>query len=129
MGGCITGPGRKGAFATGSPHRDLYLSRAHLLYLNGILIPVGNLINGNTIALTTADFDVLQYFHVELDCHDILLAEGAPCDSLLATAQTRQIFDNYDEYVRLYGPPSSEPIASFAPIVSSMGAVASSSRD
>ena len=47
--------------------------------------------------------------------------EGAPCDSLLATAQTRQIFDNYDEYGRLYGPPSSEPMASFAPIASFNG--------
>ena len=36
----------KDAFGTNSPSRDLYLSRAHMVHLNGVLIPIGDLING-----------------------------------------------------------------------------------
>jgi len=111
----------KDAFAPASPHRDLYLSRAHLLYLNGVLIPVGNLVNGRTIRAVVPEVDVMHYFHVELDGHDVLLAEGAPCDSLRATAESRRHFDNYDEYVALFGPPAAAHMAPYAPIVSFNG--------
>lgn len=104
------------AFAPGSPHRDLYVSRTHLLYLNGVLIPAGDLVNGTTIREVTPEVGAIHYFHIELDRHDILVAEGAPCDSLLATAQSRRLFDNYGEYVALYGEPAVAATRPYAPI-------------
>ena len=40
---------RKSAISENVPSRDLYLTRYHALYLDGMLIPVCNLINGSTI--------------------------------------------------------------------------------
>ena len=108
----------KDAFAPGMPRRDLYLSREHLLFLNGVLIPASNLSNGTTIRAVAPEADVVHYLHVELDGHDVLLAEGAPCDSLLATAENRKHFDNYDEYVALYGPATVAAMMPCAPIAS-----------
>lgn len=91
----------KDALAVGSPKRDLYVSGAHMLYLNGVLISASSLVNGTTVSYVAPNVDTLQYFHVEFDTHDVVLAEGAPCESLLATAEGRQIFDNYEEHVAL----------------------------
>jgi hypothetical protein len=106
----------KDALASGSPSRDLYLSPWHMLYLNGVLVPVSNLINGRTILRARTATDRLEYFHVELDKHEVLLADGAPCESLLASAESRRQFDNYDEYVARYGHVAAPPMAPCAPI-------------
>ena len=45
----------KDALASDSPSRDLYISPWHLLYLNGVLMPVSNLINGRTIAAVSPE--------------------------------------------------------------------------
>jgi hypothetical protein len=111
----------KGALSSDRPSRDLYLSRWHMLYLNGVLMPVSNLVNGRNIAPVSPATDRLEYFHVELDQHDVLLADGAPCESLLASAESRQQFDNCDEYVARYGHVGEPPMAPCAPIASFNG--------
>jgi hypothetical protein len=108
----------KGALGPNSPVRDLYVSRAHMFFLNGVLIPAADLINGSTISLVTPEADVLQYFHVDLGTHDVVLAEGAPCESLLATPDHIEVFDNSAEYAALFGDQSADvqlyaPIAAF----------------
>jgi hypothetical protein len=111
----------KDALGPNSPVRDLYVSGAHMFYLNGVLIPAANLINGRTISVVTPETDVLQYFHVDLGSHDVVLAEGAPCESLLAKAEHIAVFDNSAEYVALFGelPPAyAQP---FAPIAAFNG--------
>jgi hypothetical protein len=66
------------------PDSDLYLTAAHSLLIDGALVPVGNLINGTTITLDDAgDFDVLEYFHIKLESHDAIDAQGASCETLL----------------------------------------------
>lgn len=111
----------KDALAVGSPKRDLYVSGAHMLYLNGVLISASSLVNGTTVSHVAPDVDTLQYFHVEFDTHEVVLAEGAPCESLLATAERRQIFDNYEEHVALYGEFATADMIPFAPIASFNG--------
>jgi hypothetical protein len=105
------------AFGKGSPRRDLYLSRTHMVHLNGVLIPVGDLINGQTITTVDVAGDQIVYYHVELETHDVLIAEGAPCESLLTTAEKLASFDNVDEYYVLYGAPADmvacAPLAAF----------------
>ena len=74
---------RAGATGPGQPARDLLLSPDHALLLGGMLIPVRYLLNGVTIAQEAAE--QVTYWHVELDRHDVLLAEGLPAESFLDT--------------------------------------------
>ena len=69
-----------GAFGQGLPARMLRLSPLHCVYADGVLIPVTHLVNGATILREEASV-AMTYYHVELDRHDILLAEGLPCES------------------------------------------------
>ncbi len=80
-----------GALADGVPRRDLFVSPDHALHLDGHLIPAGLLINGLTI--TQPHCDRVTYFHLELPQHDVVLAEGAACESYLDT-NNRRDFDN-----------------------------------
>ena len=83
---------RADAFADGVPKRDLLVSPDHALLIDGMLIPARLLANGATV-LRDPGFSTIQYFHVELDRHDILLAEGLPAESFLDTGN-RGIFEN-----------------------------------
>jgi hypothetical protein len=79
------------AFAPGEPHRDLLLSPDHAVFVDGALVVVRNLVNGATIVQETADR--ITYYHIELDAHDVLLAEGLPAESYLDTGN-RAVFEN-----------------------------------
>jgi hypothetical protein len=68
-----------GAFADGVPARPVVLSPQHAVCLHGVLVPVGHLVNG--VTLRRLPLRVLTYYHVELDRHDALLAEGLACES------------------------------------------------
>jgi hypothetical protein len=80
------------AFAEGSPRRDLLVSPDHAMFIDGGLLPARLLVNGASIIQETR-CRAVTYFHVELDRHDILLAEGAPAESYLDTGN-RAMFDN-----------------------------------
>ncbi len=71
------------AVAPGLPERDLLVTPEHCLFLAGGLIPVRMLVNGGSIA--PVEMRRFTVFHLELDTHDILLAEGLPCESYLDT--------------------------------------------
>jgi hypothetical protein len=87
------------AFDTNLPHRDLLVSPDHALLVDGNLIAARQLVNGMTIRQETAHRSA-TYFHVELDTHDILLAEGLPTESYLDTGN-RDTFQNNHGAVRL----------------------------
>ena len=49
----------------------------------GVLMRAGSLVNGTTIALHDAgDVSELEYHHIKLQSHDVIYAEGAPCEAL-----------------------------------------------
>jgi Hint domain len=99
-----------------APHSDLCVSPAHAIYIDGILIRASNLVNGITIVADAKPEALsLTYFHIELDTHEPILAEGLAVESF--QRDNLHAFDNADEYIRLYGAPG-EPLALFAPIVS-----------
>ena len=64
-----------------APHSDLYVSPAHAIYIDGILMPASNLINGVTIVVADAKPEALSltYFHIELDTHEAILAALVCC--------------------------------------------------
>ncbi|XYD08370.1 Hint domain-containing protein [Methylobacterium sp. NMS12] len=65
---------KAGAIADGVPSRDLWVSPDHALYLDDVLIPAEALVNGATI-VKAERVESVTYWHVELDSHDVLLAE------------------------------------------------------
>ena len=84
------------AFGAGRPQRDLFVSPGHAICVNvlgEVLIPAIALVNGSTVA--QVDVDTVTYWHVELDAHDILLAEGLPAESYLAM-ENRSFFTESD---------------------------------
>ena len=88
-----------GAFGEGQPHRDLFVSPDHAIYVNDVLIPVKHLINGSTITQTPRNH--VTYHHLELAEHDVLLAEGLPVESYLNTNDSTN-YANRPEPVRLH---------------------------
>ena len=72
------------AFDEGRPARDLVLSPGHSVcvdMLGEVLIPVSALINGSTIV--QEEVDSVTYWHVELDAHEVILADDLPTESYL----------------------------------------------
>ncbi|ACL57047.1 Hint domain-containing protein [Methylobacterium nodulans] len=91
---------KAGSLADGTPARDLWVSPKHAMFLDGCLIPAVHLVNGVTI--TTAErVDSVEYWHVELDRHDVLLAEGAPSESFVDD-HSRGMFHNAHTFAQLY---------------------------
>ena len=91
---------RRGAFADNMPHTDLLVSPDHAVFVDGKLICVRQLINGATIRQEKG-WTSVEYFHVELDAHSILLAEGLPAESYLNTSN-RGFFANSGEPLLLH---------------------------
>lgn len=90
---------RPGAFGPGMPAQDLVLSPDHAVFVDGVLVPVRYLLNGATVL--QEDVAQVTYFHVELPRHDVLLAEGMPCESFLDTGN-RGSFANGGQPIALH---------------------------
>jgi hypothetical protein len=71
---------RKGALADNVPHRDLRVTKAHGLYVDDVLIPVEFLVNHRSI-LWDDHAQEVRLYHIELETHDVLIANGAPAES------------------------------------------------
>ena len=99
-----------------TPYRDLYLSPLHCLFFAEALIPVMYLINETSIAQgTPSEISALEYYHVELDTHEVIYAEGALVESY--DGSNRDNFSNFMEYERLYGAERRSKMTPFAPIL------------
>jgi hypothetical protein len=98
---------RRGAMSTNVPRRDLMLSPDHAIMAGGKLVPVKLLVNGATV-FQRRDITDIDYFHVELDSHEIILADGAPVESYLDTGN-RGFFANGGEPVHLHPDFSVDP--------------------
>lgn len=92
------------AFGHGFPSADLCISGDHALIIKGLLINASALINHNTVRELRADEmpDHFTYWHLELDSHEAILANGIPSESFVDYLH-RDGFDNYDEYLALNG--------------------------
>ncbi len=91
---------KAGALAEAVPVHDLWVSPEHALFLDGVLVPAEQLVNGVTI-VKAERVETVTYWHIELDSHDVLLAEDAPAESFVDDGG-RAIFHNAATYRALY---------------------------
>ena len=71
---------RRGALGPNVPYYDLHVTKGHALFIDDVLIPVEFLVNHRSILWDDQAREVSLY-HVELETHDVLLANGAPAES------------------------------------------------
>ncbi len=90
---------KAGALGDGVPARDLMVSPEHALDIDGVLVPAVHLVNGATIT-QAENVERVEYFHIELDAHDVVFAEGAPAETYV-DCDNRLMFANGAEYAGL----------------------------
>ncbi|MDR3532299.1 MAG: Hint domain-containing protein [Rhodopila sp.] len=83
---------KRGAMAEGLPARDLLVSPCHCMLIDGKLVPAKLLVNDMTIVRETA-MTTVEYYHIELDRHAVIIAEGVETESYLDTGN-RAFFSN-----------------------------------
>src|SRR5262249_55327103 len=96
---------KAGALDDNVPKRDLWISPHHAMYFgdkaeSGLLIEARHLINGVSI-VQAEHVDKVEYIHVELDSHDVIVAEGALSETFIDD-DSRGVFHNAHEYDSLY---------------------------
>ena len=94
----------KDALGDGVPNADLIVTGDHGMVLDGLVINASALVNETSITwVQPAELsDQIVYYHVETEQHDVILANGAEAETFLDVAE-RAKFDNYAEYLDLYG--------------------------
>ena len=80
-----------------------------------MLIPARHLVNGQSIRFDEAALaaETLEYFHVELETHEVIFADGLPVESFIYSGGI-VAWDNPDEYQQRYG--GHRIMAPFAPV-------------
>ena len=97
-----------GALGDAGPTQDLWISPSHAVLLIGHLIEASALLNGSTITQPDdpGSFQV-TYYNIELENHEIFRANGLEVETYYANwrgeGYSRQDWDNYEEYISLYG--------------------------
>ena len=74
------------------------------MIVDGLVINASALVNDGSIDWVPVDElpDRVTYYHVETEDHDVILANGAPAETFI-DIPGRVGFDNYQEYLDLYG--------------------------
>ena len=75
---------RAGALGDALPHKDLFVTPEHCLFLDGGLIPARMLVNGHSITYEET-LSTYSYHHIELARHGLIFANGALSESYLDT--------------------------------------------
>lgn len=98
---------KAGSLGGGLPVRDLKVSPQHGMLIDGAMVPAAALVNDVSIVRDEAPGDV-TYFHIELEGHEAVFAEGAPSETFV-DHDSRALFDNADEYNLLHGTATARP--------------------
>lgn len=97
---------RADALGDGLPRRDLTVSPLHAMAVEGWLVPARLLLNGRSIVQQSRVARV-DYIHIELETHDLLLAEGVPSETFIDDG-SRAMFHNAVEFAQLYPSTKNE---------------------
>ncbi|GAB1578578.1 Hint domain-containing protein [Bordetella petrii] len=93
---------QKDALGENQPRRELRVSPAHQLQVDGYLVPAELLVNGVNITQDTS-VDEIEYYHIELERYDMVLVEGVAAESYFDTGN-RTMFQNHASYDGEAGP-------------------------
>jgi hypothetical protein len=104
---------KAGALAPNVPRRDLWISPHHAMFLDGLLIEAKDLVNGVSI-VQAEQVDEVDYVHIELETHDVIIAEDALSETFLDD-NSRMMFHNAAEYYELYPDAATAPAGYCAP--------------
>jgi type VI protein secretion system component Hcp len=104
---------KAGALDENTPRRDLWISPHHAMFLEEVLIEACDLVNGVSI-VQAETVDKVEYFHIELDSHDVLVVEGSFSESFIDD-DSRNMFHNAPEYRTLYPADEQGSVRYYAP--------------
>ena len=102
---------KAGALGDGLPVQDLLVSPDHAMFLDGILVQAGAMVNGSSIVREGNMPARFTYYHIETADHSLILAEGAPTETFVDNVD-RMAFDNWAEYAEMV--VDAEPIVEMA---------------
>ncbi len=89
------------ALGAGLPRRDLWISPGHSMLIGETLLLGQQLVNGVTI-IQDLELDQVEYFQLETEAHDCVLAEGAWSETYADGPGLRSQFHNAAEFHVLY---------------------------
>ena len=92
---------KAGALGPDRPKRDLLLSPDHAVLVGDALIHASALVNETSVVRERRVPDTFVYYHVELERHSLVLAEGVLAESFVDNVD-RMNFDNWAEHEALY---------------------------
>ena len=87
---------RRHAFTENVPHRDLLVTPEHCILIEAGLVPARMLVNNGSI-IVDRSVPIYDFFHIELNAHSILLAEGLAAESYLDTGNRALFTDGNAE--------------------------------
>ena len=77
-----------------------YVSPGHALFMEGALIPSHFLVNGRLILREVpAGTKDIEYFHIELEAHEIIFAEGTQVESFLVKDEAPDNAKNIKDFI------------------------------
>jgi hypothetical protein len=108
-----------GAVEPGMPIRDLLVSPDHGIALEDdrgrrVLVPALYLVNGATVRRLSPS-GVVRYHHVELEAHDILMADGMAVESYLDTGNRAPFTRNVLAFRPRDAAPTADPAIDLLP--------------
>ena len=106
---------RKGALGRNVPALDLRITKGHALFIDDVLIPAEFLVNHRSITWDDRAQEVTVY-HIELERHDVLLANGVPAESYRDDGN-RWLFRNANTGWSQPPKPPCAPVLTGGPIV------------
>ena len=93
-----------GALGDNLPLADLYVTPSHGMIIDGLVINAAALVNDSTIRFVPLSEmkSEFTYYHIETANHDEIYANGSLAETFIDYV-TRSGFDNYQEYLDLFG--------------------------